>query len=254
MNLRLLTLAVAVGLAALARADDTVVSDDTGLFGDDDIAFADDAPAFAEADADAVDPADGRPQVSQEIFMEMLSQISPSCREAVEANPTDPSQVSDECKAEIQTTLAKLMHNPNDPVTPEIFAQMMEKLPAECRAEIEANPTDASKLSDDCKRKIQKTLSKLLPKEAAAAKKAARAAEEKPKKRSKKSKKSKDGADNTTPLLIVLGFVTTAFAGIAAYSYTLYQKQAPVVKGPPKKLSKKKLEKTLRKERAAAAM
>ncbi|KDO22599.1 hypothetical protein SPRG_12579 [Saprolegnia parasitica CBS 223.65] len=249
MNLRLLSLVVLLSLLSVfARADEL-----------DDAAFHD----GIDIEPEAV-PQDGRPQITQEMFEQMLSQLSPVCREAIEANPNDPSQVSDECKAEIQGAMGKVMAagNPNDPITPEIFAKMMEKLPANCRAEIEANPTDASKLSEDCKFKIQKALSKLLPKDAkpSKAKTASKADDdEAPKKKSKggkakRGKKSKDNSEKTRPLLIVLAFVVTAFAGLSAYAYTLYQKQGPVVKATAKKLSKKKLEKTLRKERAAAAM
>ncbi|OQS06584.1 hypothetical protein THRCLA_01378 [Thraustotheca clavata] len=211
----------------------------------------------AEIPSEEPSPSANRPQITPEVFQQAMEMISADCRNAIEANPNDPSKVSDECKIEIQTTLAKLMGNeiPNDPITPEIFGKMMEKIPAECRAEIEANPTDANKLSNECKQHIQRELSKLLPKEEKKPKTKPSSESTKPKNNKRRSRTKKQSTDDTRAIMIVLAFVVTVFAGIGTYAYTQYKKQNFVEKTTaPKKLSKKKLEKAMRKERAAAAM
>ncbi|ETW10280.1 hypothetical protein H310_00623 [Aphanomyces invadans] len=218
---------------------------------------------------DAADPISSqKPHISEEVVAQMMELISPECRAAIQMNPEDAKGLSDECNTEVQTTLQKLMggnvRNPNDPVTPEIFGKMMASIPADCRAEIEANPTDGSKISDPCKQTIQTTLSKLIAKakraeefkkSRASAKPFEGSTEDQAKSKKQRRGKKETKGNNTTTLLFVIGFVVTALAGVVGYAYMLHQKQA--LQGrtskAPKKLSKHKKEKEGRRQAAAAA-
>ncbi|RHY80747.1 hypothetical protein DYB31_012517 [Aphanomyces astaci] len=265
MNLRILAALLVLGCVNLVTvraendaSDATIVEDVDGVDGASDEVFdqGDDATGTQQ-----------QPQISEAVFAQMLDLISPDCRAAIQASPEDASGLSDECKVEVQTTLHKLMggkvRDPNDPVTPEIFQKMLETIPAECRAEIEANPKDVSKISDTCKHSIQSTMTKLIAKakraeefkKSRASAKAYDASTDEPKKHPRRRGKNEPKGSNTTTLLIVIGFVVTAIAGVAGVAYTLSQKQrleAGKAK-PTKKLSKHKKEKDGRRQQAAAA-
>ncbi|KAF0682623.1 Aste57867_25260 [Aphanomyces stellatus] len=260
MNLRLWTALLLLGAANIAydvRAEDDAMAD-----------IADASIEVDEGDATeglhSFDERNGQsPQISQEVFAQMMESISPECRAAIQESPEDASKLSDECKEEVQSTLHRLMggkpRDPNDPLTPEVFDKMMKIIPDDCRAEVEANPNDAAKISDRCKRRIQSTLETLLARQ----KKKAEAppkAEEPTKPKGKQRRGKKEPKDNTSALLIVLGFVATAIAGVVGYAYVLNQKNAalqgatgPVDRTTQKKVSKHKKEKDMRRQQAAAA-
>ncbi len=223
------------------------------------VCASDEEVNIKDVDVNDANPEKGPPGgITAEIFSELMSSLPQHCREAIESNPSKPEDLSEDCQNLVQTTLQKLLHpqprDPNNPVTPEIFAKMMDMISKECAAEIEANREDPSAFSDSCKQEIQTTLKKLIPRESRLKK--TRNNGETPDGDQSQSKKqsfnsgkssSKKKSKQQQSLMIVLAFVMTAIAGIGAYAYSVNkQKEANT-----KKTNASSAKKHLRKQKVA---
>ncbi|KAK1939320.1 hypothetical protein P3T76_008704 [Phytophthora citrophthora] len=184
--LTLLLVAMAV-LAAVGMADTD--PEEVAVDVDSDLIIEEDTLETAETpdQADAVPMQEIDPRLTPEAIEKVFSKLSAKCLKQVQENPTDPTQVSDRCRAEVARRIQRYL----------------ERLDKEEKGETEEVKTD--KTSKKQKRRSRKS------------KKQTRAQRE-----AAKAQKKEEEYQQT--LQMILGFVVTLVAIIAGAMFFINRK------------------------------
>ncbi|RLN14881.1 hypothetical protein BBJ28_00011259 [Nothophytophthora sp. Chile5] len=94
----LLLLVALAALAAFGIAESVEVQEEVAVDADSEL-LVEEETVEAEAEAEPQQQMD--PRLTEEAFAKIFSKLTAKCLQQVQANPTDPSQVSDRCRAEV---------------------------------------------------------------------------------------------------------------------------------------------------------
>ncbi|RLN90365.1 hypothetical protein BBJ28_00009949 [Nothophytophthora sp. Chile5] len=96
----LLLLVALAALAAVGIAESVEVQEEVAVDVDSEL-LVEEETVEAEAEAEAEPQQQMDPRLTEEAFAKIFSKLTAKCLQQVQANPTDPSQVSDRCRAEV---------------------------------------------------------------------------------------------------------------------------------------------------------